>query len=51
MLEKGMHKQDIDLVLEGKGDFIKIDYLNRYLKKMPPLEMRKYAYLKLAEIY
>ena len=38
-------------VLEGKGDFVKIDYLVKYLKEMPPIEMRKFAYLKLAEIY
>lgn len=51
MLTKEMHKQEVEKELEGKGDFVKIDYLNRYLKLMPPLEMRKFAYLKLAEIY
>src|SRR3989344_2255707 len=51
MLTKEMHKQDVEAFLQGKGDFVKIDYLNRYLKIMPPIEMRKYAYLKLAEIF
>jgi len=46
-----MHKKEIEEILEGKGDFVKMDYLERYLKKMPPIEMRKFAYLKLAEIY
>lgn len=51
MLTKDMHKQDIDNFLEGKGDFVKIDHLTRYIKFMPPIEMRKYAYLKLAEVF
>ena len=46
-----MHKNEIVETLEGKGDFVKIDYLTRYLRMMPPLEMRKFASLKLAEIY
>lgn len=51
MLTKGMRKKEIEEVLEGKGEFVKIDYLNRYLKLMPPIEMRKFAYLKLAQVY
>jgi len=51
LLAKDVHKQDIEKFLEGKGDFVKIDHLERYLKLMPPIEMRKFAYLKLAEIY
>ncbi len=46
-----MHKLDIEKFLSEKGDFMQIDYLNRYLKLIPPIEMRKFAYLKLAEIY
>ena len=46
-----MRKNEIEEILEGRGDFIKIDYLTRYLKEMPPIEMRKFAYIKLAEIY
>jgi len=51
MLNKYMRKKEVEEVLEGKGDFVKIDYLMKYLKETPPLEMRKFAYLKLAEIY
>jgi len=51
MLTKDMHKQDVEKFLKGKGDFVKIDHLERYLRLMPPIEMRKFAYLKLAEIY
>ena len=51
MLTKDMRKTEIESFLNGKGEFIQIDYLNRYLKLMPPIEMRKFAYLKLAEIY
>lgn len=51
MLTKNMHKNEVEEFLKGKGDFIQIDNLNRYLKLMPPIDMRKFAYLKLAEIY
>ncbi len=51
LLTKDMHKQDVEKFLEGKGDYIQIDHLTRYLKLMPPIEMRKFAYLKLSEIY
>lgn len=46
-----MRKAEIEDVLDGRGDFVKIDYLTRYLKDMPPHNMKKFAYLKLAEIY
>jgi len=51
LLDKNMHKQDVEKFLEGKGDYIQVDHLERYLKLMPPIEMRKFAYLKLAQIY
>lgn len=38
-------------MLEGKGDFVQIDYLTRFLKLSPPISMRKYSYLALARIY
>lgn len=46
-----MRKQEVEDALEGKGDFIQINLLEMYLKQMPPIEMRKFAYLKLAKIY
>ena len=51
MLNKNMRNKEISGVLEKEGDFVKIDYLSRYLKENPPIEMRKFAYSKLAEIY
>lgn len=51
MLSKDMTKTDIDEALKGKGDYVKIDYLDRFLKGNPPLEKKKYAYQKLAEVY
>lgn len=46
-----MRKNEIEDFLEGKGDYMQIDYLNRYLKEAPSLDMKKFAYLKLAQIY
>lgn len=46
-----MHKKDVEEELEGKGDFIKIDYLSRYIKGGAPVEMKKFSYLKLADLY
>jgi tetratricopeptide (TPR) repeat protein len=51
MLTKNMHKKDIEEILEGKGDFVQIDYLTKYLKDVAPAGMRGFASLKLAEIY
>lgn len=51
MLSKFMHKKELEDEIQGKGDFIQIDYLNRFLKLMPPTDMRRFALLKLAEIY
>jgi tetratricopeptide (TPR) repeat protein len=50
-LKRDMHKDEVEAVLRGKGEFVQIDYLNRYLKLMPPIEMKKFAFLKLAQIY
>ncbi|MDO8467953.1 MAG: hypothetical protein Q7S56_03350 [Nanoarchaeota archaeon] len=51
MLNKGMSKAEVEEELRGKGDFVKVDYLNRYLKETPSIDMRKFAFLKMAEIY
>ena len=51
MLTKDMHKDEIERALKDKGDFVQIDYLNRYINQMPATEMKKFAFLKLAEIY
>ncbi|MEK6875492.1 MAG: hypothetical protein AABX30_02310 [Nanoarchaeota archaeon] len=51
MLQKGMSKQQIEKELEGKGDFVKINYLSRFLDKDISLDMKKFVYTKLSEIY
>jgi tetratricopeptide (TPR) repeat protein len=51
MLEKDMTKSEIEEFLKGRDTFVQMDYLNRYLKLMPPIDMRKFAYLKLAEVF
>ncbi len=51
MLNKNMSKKEINNFLENKGDFVKIDYLSKYLEKEPALEMKKFVLLKLSEIY
>ena len=51
MLNKGMSKSDIERELKGKGDFVQIDYLTRFLGQKPPLHEKKFAFMKLIEIY
>lgn len=46
-----MSKSEIEKELNGKGDFIQIDYLNRFLAQKPPLHEKKFAFMKLIEIY
>jgi len=50
-MNKFMHKDELVKEIENKGDYIQIDYLNRFLKLMPPHEMRNFAYFKLGEIF
>ncbi|MBI3622598.1 hypothetical protein HY212_00775 [Candidatus Pacearchaeota archaeon] len=52
MLNKDMSKVDIEKELEKMGDYVKIDYLDRLIKdKSLPMDKRKFAYIKLSEIY
>lgn len=51
MLTKGMSRTDIERELKGKGDFVQIDYLNRFITQKPPLHEKKFAFMKLIEIY
>ena len=51
MLTKGMSKSEIERELKGKGDFIQIDYLNRFIAQKPPLHEKKFAFTKLISIY
>ncbi len=52
MLNKDMNKNEIEKFLIGKGDFVQIDHLARFLKdKNLPLDKKKFVCLKLAELY
>jgi tetratricopeptide (TPR) repeat protein len=51
MLNKGMSKSEIERELKGKGDFIQIDYLNRFIAQKPSMHEKKFAFMKLIEIY
>jgi len=51
MLNKNMNKQEIEEFLNTKGNFMQIDYLKRFLNESPPLDKRKFALLKLTEVY
>lgn len=46
-----MSKSEIEKELEGKGDFVQMDYLTRFLKDSLGIEMKKFVFLRLAEIY
>lgn len=46
-----MSKSEIDRELEGKGEYIQIDILNRLLDEKPGILMKKHVYTKLAQIY
>jgi len=51
MLNNDMSLIEIGKELEGKGDFIRIDYLTRYIEQRPPMSKKKFAFNKLLEIY
>lgn len=43
-------KEEVDRAIAGKDDFVKIDYLRRYLRQADSLDTRKYILLMLAGI-
>jgi tetratricopeptide (TPR) repeat protein len=51
MLNKSMSRSEVERELKGKGDFVQIDYLTRFIGQKPPLHEKKYAFMKLIEIY
>ena len=46
-----MTKVEIERELHGKGDYVQIDNITRFLKENLPLDIKKFVYLKLVEIY
>ncbi|MDD5012514.1 MAG: hypothetical protein PHQ66_02625 [Candidatus Nanoarchaeia archaeon] len=51
MLRKEMTKVEIEKELAGKGDYVLIDNITRFAKESIPTDIRKFIYVKLAEIY
>ncbi len=51
MLTRNMTKSEIEKELSCKGDFVKIEYLTRFLKEPLSMDMKKFVFLKLAETY
>lgn len=52
MLNPEMTKSEIEKDLYGKGNFVQIDHLNRFLKKHPiNMDTKKFIFIKLASLY
>ena len=51
MLKQGMTKTEIEKDLQGKGNFVQIDHLNRFLKEQLPMDTKKFIFIKLASLY
>lgn len=51
MLKRGMSKGEIEKELSTKGEFVQIDYLGAFLKEDLPTDIRKFAMVKMAELY
>ena len=50
MLYKGRSKSEIEKELEGKGDFVQIDYINKFIKQELPRDIKKFLFIRLADI-
>lgn len=46
-----MSKSEIEQALENKGNFVQIDHLNHFLKEDLSIDMKKFVFLKLANLY
>ena len=46
-----MTKSEIEGELADKGDFVQIDYLTRFLNEPLTMDMKKFVFIKLAELY
>lgn len=51
MLRKDMTKVEIEKELKGKGDYVLIDNITRFLKENLPIDIKKFVYLKLVNVY
>jgi len=48
---RSITKFEIEEAIHGKGDFVKIDYLRRYLAKADNVELKKFILISLSGIY
>lgn len=48
---QGISKSEIEKEISGKGDFVQIDYLTKFLKDSKSMDVKKFIFLKLAELY
>ena len=51
MLRKEMNKEEIERELAGKGDYVLIDNITRFLKENLSQDIKRLIYTKLLEIY
>lgn len=51
MLRKDMTKVEIEKELFGKGDYVQIDNITRFLKENLPMDLKRFLYIKLVGIY
>ncbi len=51
MLKRGMSKSEIEKYLQDKGDFVQIDHLTAFLKEDIPTDIRRFAMMRIAELY
>lgn len=51
MLRTGMTKSEIEEELVDKGDFVQIDYLTKFLEEPLSMGIKKFVFVKLAELY
>ncbi len=51
LLKKEMNKGEIEKELNGKGDYVQIDTIRRFLKENPSPDLKKFVCVRLAEIY
>ena len=51
MLKKEMTKIEIERELSGQGDYVQIDNITRFIKENPPIDIKRFVYLRLTGIY
>jgi len=51
MLDKKMTKVEIERELKNQGDYVQIDNITRFLKQNPALDVKKFLFAILIEIY